>query len=63
MDKPWYKSNTKLGAVVGGAGTVLVAFGSAISGEISVPVAIEMGLVGLGAILFGVGIRNAINDI
>lgn len=63
MGKPWYLSKTKLGAVIGGVGTVLVAAGGAISGEISIPVAVEMGIVGIGAILFGLGIRDAISDL
>lgn len=63
MGKPWYMSKTKLGAVIGGVGTVLVAAGGAISGEISIPVAVEMGIVGIGAILFGLGIRDALSDL
>ena len=63
MDKPWYLSKTKLGAVIGGVGTVLVAVGGAISGEIAIPVAIEMAIAGIGVVVFGVGLRNAINDI
>jgi hypothetical protein len=63
MGKPWYLSKTKLGAVVGGVGTVLVATGGYISGELTLPVAIEMGIVGIGAILFGLGIRDAISDL
>ena len=63
MGKPWYLSKTKLGAVIGGVGTVLVAAGGAISGEISIPVAVEMGLIGIGAILFGLGIRDALSDL
>ena len=63
MGKPWYLSKTKLGAVIGGVGTVLVATGGYISGEISAPGALEMGLVGIGAILFGLGIRDALSDL
>ena len=63
MGKPWYLSKTKLGAVIGGVGTVLVATGGYISGEMSAPMAIEMGIVGIGAILFGLGIRDAISDL
>ncbi len=63
MVKSWYKSKTKLGAVIGGVGTVLVAAGGYISGEITAPVAFEMGLVGIGALLFGLGIRDALTDL
>jgi len=63
MGKPWYLSKTKLGAVIGGVGTVLVAAGGAISGEMSIPVAVEMGIVGIGAILFGLGVRDAISNL
>ena len=63
MDKPWYLSKTKLGAVIGGVGTFLVATGGAISGELSTAAAIEMKIVGIGAILFGLGIRDAISNL
>lgn len=63
MGKPWYLSKTKLGAAIGGVGTVLVAAGGAISGELSTAAAIEMGIVGIGAILFGLGIRDAISNL
>ena len=63
MGKPWYLSKTKLGGVVGGVGTVLVAAGGAISEELSIPVAVEMGIVGIGAILFGLGLRDAISGL
>lgn len=63
MGKPWYLSKTKLGAVVGGVGTVLVAAGGYLSGELSAPVAFEMGLLGIGGILFGLGIRDAISNL
>ena len=63
MGKPWYLSKTKLGAVIGGVGTVLVATGGAISGELSTPMAIEMAIAGIAAVLFGLGLRNAISDL
>ena len=63
MGKPWYTSKTKLGAVIGGVGTILVAAGGAISGELTTIVAIEMSIAGIGAILFGLGLRNAISDL
>ncbi|GAG10796.1 unnamed protein product [marine sediment metagenome] len=63
MGKPWYLSKTKLGAVVGGVGTVLVAAGGAISGELSIPVAVEMGIAGTAGILFGLGIRDALSNL
>ena len=63
MDKPWYYSKTKLGAVIGGVGTVLVAVGGAISGELSTTAAIQMGIVGVSAVLFGLGLRNALSDL
>ena len=63
MGKPWYASKTKLGAVIGGAGTILVAAGGYISGELSAPIAIEMGLIGIGSVLFGLGIRDALSDL
>jgi len=63
MGKPWYMSKTKLGAVIGGVGTILVATGGAISGELTLVVAIEMYIAGIGAILFGLGLRNAISDL
>jgi len=63
MVKPWYTSKTKLGAVIGGVGTVLVATGGAISGELSPAFAIEMAIGGIAAVLFGLGIRDAISDL
>lgn len=63
MDKLWYASKTKLGAVIGGVGTVLVATGGYISGELTIVIAVEMGIAGIGAILFGLGLRNALSDL
>lgn len=63
MDKPWYKSKTKLGAVIGGVGTVLVAAGGYLSGELTAPVALEMGLIGIGSVLVGLGLRDAISNL
>jgi len=63
MGKPWYLSKTKLGAVIVGVGTVLVAAGGAISGELTVVIAIEMAIGGLAAILFGLGLRDAISGL
>jgi len=63
MGKPWYLSKTKLGAVIGGVGTVLVAAGGVISGELSTAAAIQMGIVGISAVLFGLGIRDAISNL
>ncbi len=63
MVKSWYKSKTKLGAVISGVGTVLVATGGYISGEITAPIAFEMALVGIGALLFGLGLRDAISNL
>ena len=63
MGKPWYMSKTKLGAVIGGVGTVLVATGGALSGELSTSAAIQMGIVGISAVLFGLGLRDAISNL
>ena len=63
MVKSWYLSKTKLGAVIGGVGTVLVAVGGVISEEISLTVAIEMSIAGIGAILFGLGLRDALSGL
>lgn len=60
MTKRISQSKTKLGAVIGGicivAGAILAAYDGAISG----PELITTIGIGVGAILFGVGLRDAI---
>jgi len=63
MCKAWYLSKTKLGAVIGGVGTILVAAGGAISGKMYLPVALEMALLGIAGIMFGLGLRDAISGL
>jgi len=60
MNKPVSQSKTKVGAVIGGvcivAGAIVAAYDGAISGaELVTTIGI-----GIGAILFGIGLRDAI---
>ena len=63
MTKSWYSSKTKLGGVVGGVGTVLVATGGALSGEIDTIVAVEMVIGAVGVILVCLGVRDALSNL
>jgi len=61
MNKPISQSKTKIGAVIGGiaivAGAIVAAYDGALSGAELVS---TIG-IGIGAILFGVGLRDAIS--
>ena len=57
-EKPWYKSNTKLGAVVIGVAAVLGTLGRLIVGTIPVDTGIYMLLTEVGGVLFIFGVRN-----
>ena len=61
MDKPWYKSKGKIGAIIAGLAfivqTTLPAFGI----DITIPVWVYSLLQGFGISLSAYGIRDAIN--
>lgn len=61
MNKPVSQSKTKLGAVVGGVAIVAGAIVAAIDGAIAGPELISTIGLGIGVILFGVGLRDAIS--
>jgi len=61
MIKPISKSKTKIGALVGGVAIVAGAIVAALDGAISGPELISTIGIGIGAILFGVGLRDAIS--
>jgi hypothetical protein len=60
MNKPWYLSKTKWGSLIGGGAIVIGAILSYSEGAIDGATVIELVGVGVGAILFGIGLRNAI---
>jgi len=61
MNKPVSQSKTKIGAVIGGVAIVAGAIVAALDGAISGPELISTIGIGIGAILFGVGLRDAID--
>jgi len=60
MNKPWYKSKTKVGAVLVGGGMILTASGQILLEEIDLAVGIVAIITGFGIILTAVGLRDAI---
>lgn len=60
MAKKWYNSKTKVGSVIFGVGSILVGVGQYIMGETDPYVLGQSVAVGLGAVCFGFGLRDAI---
>ena len=60
MNKPWYKSRTKVGAVLVGGGMVLTAGGKLLLEEIDLGAAVVAITTGIGIILAAIGLRDAI---
>jgi hypothetical protein len=60
MDKPWYKSKTKVGGVLVGISMVTGGLGNYLTGDITGTESILQVVTGLGAILVITGIRDAI---
>ena len=60
MIKPVSQSKTKIGAVVGGCAIIFGAILAAYDGAISGAELVSTIGIGVGAILFGVGLRDAI---
>lgn len=63
MTKPWYKSKTKLGSVLVGGSVVLSSIGSCLLGQIDGATALKGVATGLGMILVGTGLRDAIDGL
>ena len=61
MIKPISKSKTKLGAVIGGCAIVGGAITATLDGALSGAELVSTIGIGIGAILFGVGLRDAIS--
>jgi len=61
MIKPWYRSKTKVGAVLVGGGMVLTAAGRLLLGEVDANTALINIATGVGIILVAVGLRDAID--
>jgi len=61
MIKPISKSKTKIGALIGGVAIVAGAIVAALDGAVSGSELISTIGIGIGAILFGVGLRDAIS--
>ena len=60
MNEPWYKSKTKVGAVLVGGGMILTACGKCLLGEIDLTTAVVAVIAGIGIILTAIGLRDAI---
>lgn len=60
MNKPISQSKTKSGAVIGGICIVAGAIVAAMDGAVSGAELVTTIGIGIGAILFGVGLRDAI---
>jgi len=62
MEKPWYKSKTKVGGILIGISLITGGAGYYLTGETTSTDAILQILTGLGAILTITGIRDAIGQ-
>lgn len=58
--KPWYKSKTKIGSVVFGASVILGGVGTYLTGAVEIPELITTLTSGVGIVLFGLGLRDAL---
>ena len=62
MNKPWYRSKTKVGAFLVGGGMILTAGGQFLLDEIDLAAAVIAAIVGVGIILTAIGLRDAIDQ-
>jgi hypothetical protein len=60
MAEKWYNSKTKVGSVIFGVGSILVGIGQYTMGETDAYLLGQSVAIGLGAIYFGFGLRDAI---
>lgn len=60
MNKPWYKSRTKVGAVLVGGGMILTFTGRFFLGEMDFVTCAIGQVTGVGIILTAIGLRDAI---
>jgi len=60
MNKKWYLSKTKLGSLLLGGGTALSALGAYVLGQTDAATMVKGIATGIGIILFGFGLRNAL---
>ena len=60
MNKPWYKSKTKVGAVIGGIGAILATGGLILQEKLDFVTGIPLIIAEIGAIWVIVGARDAI---
>lgn len=63
MGKPWYLSKTKLGSVLIGASMILGGIGFYLTGQSDIEGALKAVIGGIGAILIGTGLRDAITNL
>jgi len=61
MAKPWWKSNTKRGAVIAGAGAIITTIGLVDQGQLDLATGVSLIIAEFGSILTIVGLRNAIS--
>lgn len=60
MKKPWYKSRTKVGAVIGGVGAILTTVGLVLQYKLDLGTGITLIIAEIGGIYVIVGARDAI---
>jgi len=60
MNKEWWKSNTKRGAVIAGIGAIVTTIGLMDQGTLELVTGITLIITEIGGILTIVGVRNAI---
>jgi len=61
MNEPWYKSKTKIGTVLVGGSMILGGVGHWLLEETGTMEALQTIILGIGLIVAGVGLRNAID--
>jgi len=62
MDKEWWQSNTKRGAVIAGVGTIVLTIGLVDQGKLGLVEGISAIIAAAGAILAVFGLRNALSQ-
>ena len=62
-NKPWYKSKTKLGAILTGVSIISGAVAGYLSQTIDIITAVQSSLLGIGLVLASFGIRNKLEEI